>query len=600
MTKLNTSKTEWDLSPLLSGPDDPKLTEYRATIQGAADALVAKWMPKRDQLGDPATMLELLTETEAFEQTPGLGKESYYFHLLGAIKDSPEARAGEAKSDEFERSIAIAIEPISLAIINVPAEHHAKLLADPSLANYRHFLERMFSRAPHALSDQEERIMTMMQDTSLHRWVNMLEQSLSQAQMPLKQSDGSIKQVGLEELLTAISDPDKVQRDQAAEVVNQLLAEHADMATAELNAVLAYKKTNDQLRNYDRPDASRHLSDDLPSSAVDALIDAVSGANKLSHRYYRLKADMLGLPKLAYHERSLSISQTSTKYSYEQGVAMVAEAVGGLEPSFAEVITRLVEQGQIDVSPRRGKRGGAFCAGAYELPTYVMLNWTNKLRDVTTLAHELGHAIHGELTRANQTPNNRAMPMSTAEVASTFMEGFVMDRVLQEAEDEERLAILITSLDDAVATIFRQIACYKYEQAIHQRFRSDGYLSTEVLGELFRQQMAAYMGEAVEVPQAAGNWWIYWSHIRTFFYVYSYASGELIAKALQSKVKADPKQIAAVKTFLSAGSSKSPADTFADLGIDITDTAFWELGLQQIEKQLDEAEKLAKKLGKIK
>lgn len=602
MTKLNTSKTEWDLSPLLSGPHDPKIAEYRTNIQKATDDLVAKWTPKLDQLSDPATMLELLTDQEGYAQKPGFSNEGLYFSLLSTIKDGPVARAGEAKADEFMRNISISLTPLSLAITTVPAEHHQALLNSPCLAPYRHYLERAFSNAPYVLGQKEERVASMMNDTSLQRWIQMLEQALAKAQKPIELADGTIKDSSEEELIALLSNPNKPVRDRAAAAFNEMLAEHADMATAELNAVLAYKKTTDQLRGYDRPDASRHLSDDLPSSAVDALIKAVSGANLIPHRYYRLKADLLGFSKLAYHERSLSVAETTTTYSYADGAQLVHQVIGGLDPEFGSIIKRLAENGQIDVFPRQGKRGGAFCMPAYsEAPTYVMLNWTDKLRDVTTLAHELGHAIHGELTREHQTPKNRSMPMSTAEVASTFMEDFIIEQVLNDVDqDEERLAILITGLDDAVATIFRQIACYKFEQVIHERFRSDGYLSTEVLGQLFSEQMTAYMGEAVDVSGQSGNWWIYWSHIRMFFYVYSYSSGHLIAKALQSQVRADPQRIQAVKTFLSTGSSKSPVDTFADLGIDITDTKFWESGLKEIEKQLDEADKLARKLGKIK
>jgi oligoendopeptidase F len=179
------------------------------------------------------------------------------------------------------------------------------------------------------------------------------------------------------------------------------------------------------------------------------------------------------------------------------------------------------------------------------------------------------------------------------------MEDFVLDEIMHASDDALRLSIMMQKLNDDVSSIFRQVACYCFEQELHRAFRKKGYLSKEEIGKLFRRHMAAYMGNDVLQSEGSENWWVYWNHIRYFFYVYSYASGLLISKSLQNSVKQDPVFIHQVKEFLSAGLSDSPKNIFGRLGIDISDKRFWDKGLDEVENLLDETEQLAKKLGKI-
>jgi oligoendopeptidase F len=218
---------------------------------------------------------------------------------------------------------------------------------------------------------------------------------------------------------------------------------------------------------------------------------------------------------------------------------------------------------------------------------------------VLTIAHELGHGINNELIKKKQHALDFGTPTSTAEVASTFMEDFVLDEIIHSADDEQRFAIMMQKLNDDVSSIFRQVACYRFERELHKDYRGKGYLSKEDIGKLFRKHMAAYMGNAVLQSEGSENWWVYWSHIRYFFYVYSYASGLLISKSLQNSVKQDPVFIHKVKEFLSAGLSDSPKNIFGRLGIDISDKRFWDKGLDEVESLLDDTEQLAKRLGKI-
>ncbi|OGW19231.1 MAG: hypothetical protein A2072_02020 [Nitrospirae bacterium GWC1_57_7] len=272
----------------------------------------------------------------------------------------------------------------------------------------------------------------------------------------------------------------------------------------------------------------------------------------------------------------------------------------GLDDEFAGIYDGYLQKGQIDVFPRKGKTGGAFCVHhLLSQPTFILLNHTNKLHDVLTIAHELGHGINNELMRSRQNALNFGSPMSTAEVASTFLEDFVLREVMRDADDDQRLAVMMMKLNDDVSTIFRQVACYRFEQELHAAFRNKGYLSKEEIGALFRTHMAFYMGDAVAQSKGSENWWVYWSHIRSFFYVYSYASGLLISKSLQHSVRQDAGFITKVKGFLAAGVSDSPKNIFSQLGVDISDKRFWGRGLDEVEALLDETTSLAKKLRKF-
>jgi oligoendopeptidase F len=394
-----------------------------------------------------------------------------------------------------------------------------------------------------------------------------------------------------------LSNDNKKVRDSAAEAFNDVLRKNIDVAEQEINSIMFNKKIDDEIRKMPRPDYSRHLGDDIESEIVDDLVQAVSEKFDISKRYYKLKAKLLGLKKLKYHERNLNYGKIEKKYSYKESVSLVYNMLMNLDKDFGEIFKRFVEKGQIDVYPKKGKRMGGFCSYRSRLPVYVCLNYDNKIEDVRVIAHELGHGINFELMKKQKSLNMK-LSLATAEAASTFMEDFALKEILKDADDESKLALMMMRLNDNVSSIMRQVACYLFEQELHKSFREKGYLSKEEIGKIFQKHMKEYMGEAVEQSEGSQNWWAYWGQIRQFFYNYSYASGLLISKALQDSVKKQPEFIGKVKEFLSAGSSESPKNIFKKMGI-LLDKEFWTKGLNEVENLLNETEQLAKKLGKI-
>jgi oligoendopeptidase F len=357
--------------------------------------------------------------------------------------------------------------------------------------------------------------------------------------------------------------------------------------------VLEYKKSIDQIREAEEPETLRLVSDDIDKSSVEAMLATVENNFALAQRYYKLKAKILKQDKLTYFERGTPVGKINKKWSFAEAEKLVSQQLTKLDPELGQIFASFIKNGQLDVLPKKGKSDGAFCAHySSTLPTYILLNHTGQWRDVKTLAHEVGHGINNELTRKMSRPLYFGTPTSTAEVASTFFEDLVLNSSREKLADQEKLAMMMAKLDDEVSTIFRQVAAYRFEQELHRAFRKQGYLAKEKIGELWQKEMKKYLGSAVSFPEGSENWWVYWSHFRNFFYVYSYASGLLIAKALQTKVREKPKFIEEVKKFLGAGLSQSPKQIFLDLGLDISQPDFWQTGIDQFAELLNETEKL--------
>jgi len=600
---LRIAGTAWNLTPLFERDDDPRMERKRRIVERKSYEFINAWRDRSDYLEDPAILRQALDQYELWKRLYGSdGDEGYYFWLrTQQDQNDPKLKARFNKIEEFSKKIENDIQFFHLRIARIKPEAQRNFLEYGGLAKYRHFLERIFAESRFHLSEPEEKILNLKSATSYANWTKMTSGFLSKEERTVVTEEGVKKARPFSEIVGLMNSKNKRTRDSAVGAFNNVLEKHVETAEAELNSVLQNKKIDDELRNTPRPDTLRHLADDIESGVVDTLVDSVAARFDIPARYYALKARLLKVPRLAYHERNAEYGVVAKRYPYPQAANLVYTVMNKLDSQFGAIFAGFSNNGQIDALPKKGKDSGAFCIHhLMTQPTYILLNHTGKLHDVLTIAHELGHGINNELIREKQHALDFGTPTSTAEVASTFMEDFVLDEILHAADDELRLAIMMQKLNDDVSSIFRQVACYRFEQELHATFRAKGYLSKEEIGALFQKHMAAYMGKAVEQSEGSENWWVYWSHIRYFFYVYSYASGLLISKSLQNFVKQDPAFVIKVKEFLSAGLSDSPKNIFSKLGIDITDKGFWNKGLEEIEKLLDETEALAKRMGKMK
>ncbi|MCC2632022.1 MAG: hypothetical protein K0S20_721, partial [Patescibacteria group bacterium] len=374
------NKTVWDLSPLLQGDTDSSFEEKMAKASQAADRFVANWQDNRTYLGDVGTLKTALDEYELLYAIHGTaGAPEYYFGLRSTQEENnPDIKARLNKTNEQSLENHNKLQFFELSLSTLPAEKLQEFIDSPELADYRHFLERLAANASHLLSEAEERILALKSQPSHGNWVQMLSGQLSERQRETVDEQGERKSRTLPELSSMLQSTDKEVRDQAAAAINQIIYEIREIAEAELNSVLLNKKINDQLRSMSRPDLGRHLSDDIDSVTVDSLVEAVAEGFPLVHRYYRLKASLLGLPSLAYHERNVPYGTDNSKYEYDEAVQIVKSAFVKLDPEFASIFQSFLDNGQIDVFPRPGKRGGAFCTHDLKVfPTYILLNHTD-------------------------------------------------------------------------------------------------------------------------------------------------------------------------------------------------------------------------------
>jgi oligoendopeptidase F len=586
---------KWNLTPLFKGDTDPEIKKKQEASLKASYNFINKWRIRKDYLSDPKTLAVALKEYERWGADFGTNDQvCYYFWLRSEQeKNNPKIKAGLNHAKDVAVKIENDIQFFALNLGKVNLATQKKFLKAPELAPYRQLLRRLFETSRFTKSDSEEKILNHLSDTSYRRWVDLIESLLAE-----EERDGQ----NFPTLLADCADQDKKKRDKASDNVNQILTAWAPVAEQELNAVLEYKKSIDQIREAEEPETLRLVSDDIDKKTVEAMLATVEDNFSLARRYYKLKAKLLKQEKLTYFERAVPVGEVKKKWSFVEAKKLVSQQLTKLDPELGQIFETFIKNGQIDVLPKKGKSDGAFCAHySSTLPTYILLNHTSQWRDVKTLAHEVGHGINNELTRKMSRSIYFGTPTSTAEVASTFFEDFVLARLHEQSgqassreqlDPKEKLAMTMAKLDDEVSTIFRQVAAYRFEQELHRTFREQGYLPKEVIGKLWQKEMRKYLGSAVTFPRGSENWWVYWSHFRNFFYVYSYASGLLIAKALQTKVREKPEFIHEVKKFLGTGLSQSPEQIFLELGLDISQPDFWQAGINQFAELLQEAEKM--------
>src|SRR5581483_2211532 len=330
-------------------------------------------------------------------------------------------------------------------------------------------------------------------------------------------------------------------------------------------------------------------------ATVEHLVATVSKNFSIAHRFYKLKAKLLGLQKLSYWDRNAEIGKTKRKIPFEKGVAITRDAFSKFGPEFTEAFDHFLSNGQVDVFPKSHKHGGAYCSSYPSLPTFVLLNYVPDFNSVYTLAHEMVHAFHAKFSKERQRPLYQDHTIATAEVASTLFENFVFDEVFSSLSAEEKIVALHDRIMGSINTIFRQIACFNFELELHYTIREKGELSKEEIVALMNRHMKSYLGPAFSLQEDDGYQFVDWSHLRNFFYVYSYAFGELVSNALYEMYINDHAAKEKIVQFLSAGGSNSPENIFAAAGINVRDPKFFEMGIQKINSDIDLLEQLLKK-----
>jgi oligoendopeptidase F len=404
--------------------------------------------------------------------------------------------------------------------------------------------------------------------------------------------DGRTDELNLSQVLSLLHEPDRALRRRAMTTLYDGLSKHGQVLTFVYDTLIQDNLTVDRLRRYGHPMAQRHLANEIDGDAVSTMMAVTEQNYGLAQDYFRLKAKLLGLPRLALYDQYAPLDQNSKPFEYAQAREVILAAFEAFDPSFRRLAGEFFSRNWIDAEIRKGKRGGAFCASpSPQLHPYILCNYDDNLRDVMTVAHELGHGLHGSLSR-KQNYFNYDTPLTTAETASVFGEMLVFDHLLaQQTEKTTRIALLAGKLEDIFATVFRQNVLTRFEELAFAA-RQERRLTPEALGSLWLDANGRYYGTVVEMPEGYRWGWSYIPHfIHSRFYCYSYVFGQLLVLALYKMYKDEGKSfVPKYLALLEAGGSDAPEALLKPLGVDIHDAKFWAKGFEEIKALLTRLE----------
>jgi oligoendopeptidase F len=608
-------RAAWDLEPLVEGEGEAGVRRRLDEALTRAQTFAERYAGKLEQL-DGAGLQEAMRELGAIYEL--VGRAGTYAGLRFSTDTADPANGALLQLvQERETAIETTLLFFELEWAALAQERAEELLAGEGLDFCRHHLRNVRRYREHLLSEPEEKIVAEKSLTGATAWARLFEELTSAIEVRLPATPeggedredsrlgedgqtGQAETVALDVALSRLALPDREARRTAAEAITAALAPGLRTRGYVLNTLLVDKSVDDRLRRYPHWLAARNLANEASDESVAALVEAVRGRYEIARRWYRLKAGLLGIERLADYDRMAAVTQDEVSFTYAEARELVLDCYSSFSPELGNLAGRFFDERWIDAPVRPAKRGGAFCAsGVPSMHPYVLLNYTARRRDVLTLAHELGHGVHFALA-AGQGVFHQGTPLTVAETASVFGETIVFGRLLeQDTTPDSRLALLAEHLEDIIATVFRQVAMNGFEELVHTNRREQGELSVERLGELWAESQGELLGDAVEITEGYRSWWSYIPHfINTPGYVYAYAYGQLLALSVYERYEQRGQELVPrYLELLAAGGSRSPEELGRIVDIDLADPGFWEAGLDLVERQLELAEAAAREVG---
>lgn len=582
---LGTTEVVWNLTDLYAGTNDRHIDTDIAWCETEAAAI------RQDFSGKVANQsaAELLVLVQRLEKLDTALSKLATFSFLNFTTRMADAEAGALNQKIIELASRCGTQIVFFELEwNQVADRQAEtLLADPELAHYRHYLASLRRYRPHQLSESEEKILLEKEAVGRNSWTTLFNKILSAVKFGVgKRTE--------EEVLNDLYNDDREVRKTAAAEMTAGLADNNHILTHIFNTLAADKMITDRLRRHPSWINSMNLHNELQNKTVDTLIDAVTSRYDIVHRYYLVKGRLLGLDSLEHYDRYAPLPSLPTKeIDWRSCRETVLRSFAEFSPRMAEIAEMFFARSWIHAPIGEGKRGGAFAHPCVpEVHPYVLVNYTGSLRDVSTVAHELGHGVHQYLAAA-QGHFNSDTPLPLAETASVFAELLVFNSqlALLESEDQRR-AFICQKLESIFATVFRQTAMNRFEQLMHEGRRDHGELSSARLSEYWLTTQRAMFGDTVRLGDDYGLWWSYIPHfLSTPGYVYSYAFGELLVFTLYGIYRQEGEPfVARYLELLAAGGSRSPYELLQPFGIDLDSPEFWQKGLTVIEEMLTRVE----------
>lgn len=583
----------WDLSDLYNSIDDPQLKKDKENIRQQASDFAEKYRGKVAEFS-PSQFRDALKEYEELMELMGkIGAFSYLTWTTNT--ENPDYGKMVQEANELSSEINQQLVFFDVEWMNVDDEQAQKLIRSDDLSTYKHYLETSRRYKKHILEEKQEQIMSAKAVTGSSAWTRFFDETLGAARFEL---DG--EELTEQEALSKLHESDRDLRKRVQESLTQGFRKMSRTLTFIFNTLLADKHTNDRLRNYDSWISSRNLSNEIDDQTVNTLIGSVTGKYSLVHRFYNLKRELLGYDTLYDYDRYAPLLKSETTIKWEEARETVLESYNSFHPEMGNIASKFFEQNWIDAAIKPGKRGGAYSASTVpSVHPYVFMNFDGRIRDVQTLAHELGHGVHQFLSR-KQGLLQADTPLTTAETASVFGEMLVFQNLMKKLDDpKEQLALLIGKIDDTIATVFRQVSMNRFEDKMHNARREQGELTTDQFSQMWYKTQKDIYGDSVDITDNYKIWWSYIPHfLHTPGYVYAYAFGELLVLALYDEYTRSSEGFSdKYLEMLRAGGSDWPENIVGKVGLDITQPDFWDNGLNAIERLIEQAEELSKKIN---
>ncbi len=586
----------WDLSDLYPSITDPKVSSDLELAASKAIRFEKKFKPIFENLKDPGSfpLPELLKDyKEIITLTVRLGTFS---QLSFAEKTNDPARGA------FLQKIQVALTDIQTHLLffdvywnQLDEKIVSQILQNPSLRPDLHFLWKMRSFAPHTLKEGEEKILAVKSNTGGRAFSRLFDEVINKISFSIE-LDGKIVNKNESEILALFHSPVQGLRKKASESLAEGLKTHTHLLTYTTNMILADHRSDLKIRHFRHPMDPMNLCNEIDLKSVLNLVACVKEAYPLAARYYRLKARLLGLDRLYDYDRYAPIGKEDVHVDFKECREVVMAGYRAFSEDVAGVVEPFFTKHWIDAEVRDGKQGGGFCCGTTpEIHPYILVNYTGSLRDVMTVAHELGHGLHQTLAGKAGILECHA-PLTLAETASVFGEMLIFEKLLEnEKSPRKKLELICGKIDDNFATVFRQIAMTDFELMAHEAGVKEGELSEETLNSFWIKANADLYGDSVTLTDHYRHGWKYIPHfIHSPFYCYAYAFAQLFVLTLYQKYKEDPKGfVPKYLEMLSLGGSRKPAEIAAIAGLDFKRPDFWQSGLRLLEELMQQAEKLA-------
>jgi oligoendopeptidase F len=582
-------QTRWSLGDLFPGPKSEELEAAFVELEKQVEILEKR----RPELTDDINLETFLSIVKEMDQNTTLEQKIYTFAGLYFSEDTQNKVAQNlmARVGQFVAEMSNRILFFNLWWKALPEEKAKELVAGSG--DYAYWLEAMRLFIPHTLSEAEEKIINIKNVTGQSA-LQMVYSSLTNRYVFKLEVDGEMKELTRGELMMYVRTADPDLRARAYQELYKVYGDDGSLL-GQIYQTLVRDWRNEQvnLRKHASPIAARNLINDIPDAVVDTLLDVCQKNAKVFQRFFQLKARLIGLDKLRRYDIYAPVVKSDKTYPFAEGTKMVLDAYQAFDPKFAEMAERVFAQNHLDSEVRKGKRGGAFCwPSSPDLTPWVMLNYQGKADDVSTMAHELGHAVHSMLA-ADHSIFTFHSNLPLAETASTFGEMVLVDHMLKHETDESvRRDILFGQVDGAYATIMRQAYFALFERQAHEMIQKGA--SVDELAEAYLQNLKDQFGDAVDVSDEFKWEWVSIPHIYDVpFYVYAYTFGHLLVLSLYQQYKQEGESfIPRYMKILSTGGSKAPVQVLSEAGIDIYDARFWQGGFDVVAGLIGELEAL--------